>query len=181
MNIFEILGFEHQLISNALQLARAYARRMAYPGAVAEPEGQALAGFCLSFISRCHQAKEFNLFVRLLQYGHSEVIAPITGLHAEHHRLDELTAALDAEWRCAPADQAGAYARMAGHLSNYAALMEAHMLKEERFYLVIESSLTPADHAALAATFGQIDQETLGAGGHTRYCQWAGQLTHTAR
>ena len=38
MNIFEILGFEHQLISNALQLARAYARRMAYPGAVAEPE-----------------------------------------------------------------------------------------------------------------------------------------------
>jgi len=180
MNIFESLGYEHQLISDALQFARAYARRMTYPGAVAGPDGQALAGFCRSFISQCHQAKEFNLFVRLLQKGHSEVIAPITGLHADHHRLDELAAALDAAWQCVQEGRAGAYELMAGQLTDYAALMQAHMQKEERFYLVIESSLTPDEQAELAATFGQLDQETLGTGGHTRCCQWACQLASTA-
>lgn len=180
MNIFEALDYEHQLIANALQLARSCALRMALPDAAAEPAGQELAGFCLDFISQCHQAKEFNLFVRLLQKGHSHVIAPITGLHADHNRFNQLTEALEAAWRCARDEQPGAYALVAGYLADYAALMQEHMQKEERFYLVIQSVLTPADQEELTATFERINSETLGAGGHERYCQWADQLTLTS-
>ena len=176
MNVFEILDHEHQLIAPAIKAAQSCAQRLGQPGAVAESAGQELIGFCDKFISQCHQVKEFNLFIRLLQKGRSYVIAPIASLHAEHSRLAQMTESLDAAWREVLTGQTGASERVAGYLTDYAALMEAHILKEERFYRVTESILGSADQMALKATFDKLDQETLGADGHAHYCQWAYQM-----
>jgi hemerythrin-like domain-containing protein len=72
--------------------------------------------------------------------------------------------------------QAGAGELVAGYLTDYAALMEAHILKEDRFYKVTEPFLEAADHVELKAVFDKLEQETLGADGHAHYCQWAYQL-----
>jgi hemerythrin-like domain-containing protein len=176
MNVFEILDHEHQLIGPALKVAQSCALRMGQPGAAADQLGQELIGFCDKFVSQCHQVKEFNLYVRLLQKGRSYVIAPIASLHAEHSRLAQLTESLDAAWRLATEGQPGAGELVAGYLTDYAALMEAHILKEERFYRVTDSILGYSDHVELKATFDRLDQAMLGADGHARYCQWVYQL-----
>jgi hemerythrin-like domain-containing protein len=176
MNIFEILEYEHQAIAPALRVAQSCAQRLAQPGAVADPVGQELIGFCDKFVSQCHQVKEFSLYIRLLQKGRSYVIAPIASLHAEHSRLAQLTESLDAAWRLAMEGQPGACELVAGYLRDYAALMEAHILAENRFYRMSETILGVADLAELKTAFAELDQEALGADGHARYCQWAQQL-----
>jgi len=158
-----------------MELAQALARRMAQPGATTEPLGQELSSFCLKFISQCHQVKEFNLFIRLLQKGRSYVIAPITGLHAEHSRLNQLTVSLDAAWRCAQEGQAGACELVAGYLTNYGVLMQEHLVKEDRFYKLTSSILEAHDLVELKSGFEQLNQEALGQQGHAHYCAWASQ------
>jgi hemerythrin-like domain-containing protein len=61
MNVIEILDHEHQLIVPALIVAQSCALRIAQPGAAMVPVGQELVGFLNTFISQCHQFKEFNL------------------------------------------------------------------------------------------------------------------------
>ena len=175
MNVFESLSYEHKLIANMLEVAQACALRMAQPGAVVEPVGQELTRFCDKFISQCHQVKEFNLFIRLLQKGRSYVIEPIVSLHAEHSRLAQLTGALDAAWRMGTDGQAGACELVVCYLTDYAALQQEHMLKEDCFYRVNESILEAADQAELTAVFNELERKTLGVEGHARYCQWACQ------
>jgi hemerythrin-like domain-containing protein len=176
MNAFERLDYEHQLILPVLRLARTCAQRMAQPGAVADLMGQELIGFLGKFISQCHQVKEFNLFIRLLQKGRSYVIAPITNLHAENSELARIAESLDSAWGRARQGQAGACELVAGCFEAYAVLMEAHILKEDRFYRVIDTILDTIDLLDLKATFDQIEQETLGLGGHEHYRQWALQF-----
>jgi len=179
MNVFEILDHEHQVIARVLKVAQSCALRMAQPGAAAEPVVPELVEFCDQFISQCHQVKEFRLFSRLLQKGRSSVVAPIVGLHAEHSRLAQLTESLDAAWRLAFGGQASARELVAGYLAEYAAVMEAHILKEDRFYSVTDSILEAADQLDLKTVFNQVEQETLGADGRERYCRWADQLADT--
>ena len=180
MNIFEVLDYEHRVIAQAMQLAQSFALRLAQPGATTEPLGQELSNFCSKFISQCHQVKEFNLFIRLLQKGRSYVIAPVTGLHAEHSRLVQLTASLDAAWRCAQDGQAGARELMAGYLTEYATLMQEHLVKEDRFYKLTSSILETADLEDLKSGFEQLDHDTLGKHGHAHYCAWAEQQAGAA-
>jgi len=175
MNIFEILDYEHQVIAQAMELAQAFAQRMAQPGATAEPLGQELSSFCIKFVSQCHQVKEFNLFIRLLQKGRSYVIAPVTGLHSEHSRLTHLTAAVDAAWRCAQEGQVGACELTAGYLAEYATLMQEHLVKEDRFYKLTSTILESADLEELRSGFEKLDHDTLGKQGHAHYCAWAKQ------
>lgn len=176
MNVFEILDYEHQLIGHALQAAQGCARRLAQPGAQMEPLVQELADFSSHFVSECHQVKEFNLFIRLLQKGRSYVIAPITGLHDEHSRGAQLSAALEQAWCCAQEKQAGTCELAAGYLADYVALMQVHLTKEDRFYKVTQPILEAVDHTGLKLLFEKVEEETLGVEGYARYCQWAAQL-----
>lgn len=176
MNVFEILDHEHQMIAPALRAAQAYALHMTQPGATVEPAAQELIGFFNKFVSQCHQVKEYHLFIRLLQKGRSYVIAPIATLHAEHSRLARMTEALDAAWQWAADGHAGACELVAGYFTDYAALMDEHLLKEERFYRVTDSILEPADHLKLGAEFDRLEQETLGADRCKSPNQWAFQV-----
>jgi hemerythrin-like domain-containing protein len=177
MPVLEILDYEHQLILQVLKVAHASARRMARHGAAVEPVGQALTGFCDKFISQCHQAKEFNLFRCLLQKERAYVVAPIAHFQAEHNRLAQLTESLGVAWRLTKDGHAGACELVVGYLKDYAALMQAHIRKEDRFFKVTQTLLEPADQLSLKAAFDKLEQEMLGADGHARYCQWAYQLT----
>ena len=176
MNVMEILDHEHQLIAPALQVAQAYARRLALPGAVADPVGFELVGFLDKFVSQCHQTKEFVLFVSLLRKGHASVTSPVAGLHAEHSRLAQLTEALAVAWQMLVDGQMGSGELVAGYLADYAALLQEHLLKEERFYKVTHAVLAAEDHSELKAVFEKVEQETLGADGYSRYSRWASEL-----
>jgi len=180
MNIFEILDHEHQLITPALKVVKSCAVRIAQSGATVEPVGIELVGFLDKFISHCHQAKEYNLYLRLLKKEHAQILTPIVTLHAENSRLAQLTESLDASWRMVTDGQAGAGELVAGYFTDYASLMQAHLQKEERFYKVVAPILEATDHLELTATFDKLEQETLGAEGHERYCQWAYKLAGQA-
>ena len=175
MQVFEMLDYEHRLIGQALQVARGCARRLAQPGARMEPVVQELADFYSHFVSECHQIKEFQLFIRLLQKGRSYVIAPIASLHAEHGRCAQLSEALASAWCCAQEGQAGACELVSGYLTDYVALMQEHLVKEDRFYQVTQPILEAADQAELKSVFERLERETLGEAEHRRYCEWATQ------
>jgi hemerythrin-like domain-containing protein len=177
MAVMEILDYEHQLILQVLKVARARAGRMAQAGAAAEPGGPELAAFCHHFVSQCHHGKEFLLFQCLLQKQRAYVVAPIADFQAEHNRLAQLTESLAVAWRVAAAGDAGAGKLVAGYLAEFAALMQAHIRKEDRFYMVTQNLLAEADQSTLTAAFDQFDLATLGLGGHARYCQWVYQST----
>jgi hemerythrin-like domain-containing protein len=180
MNIFEILDHEHQLIAPALKEAKSCALRITQSGATVEPVGLELVGFLDKFISQCHQAKEYSLYLRLLKKEHAQILTPIVTLHAENSQLAQLTESLDASWRMVMDGLAGASELVAGYFTDYAALMQAHLQKEDRFYKVVEPILEATDHIELKATFDKLEQETLGAEGHERYCHWAYKLTGQA-
>ncbi len=175
MNVIELIDFEHQLIAQTLTVAQACARRLAQPGGGTEPDGQELIGFLDKFISQCHQAKEYHLFLCLLHKGVPAVIAPIAKFHEEHRRFAQMTESLGSSWWLVTEGQAGAGELVAGYLTDYAALMQAHIQREECFYRVTLSCLDADDHLYLKSMFDKLEQEMLGIDGHTRHCQWAHQ------
>lgn len=173
MNIFEVLAYEHALIAKVMQVGQSLARRMALHGAIAEPVGADLTGFCEQFTSHYHQAKEFRLFIALLNSRHSARITPIFGLHHEHSQLSQLTGSLTVAWQLIAERQAGGCELFAGYLADYVSLMQEHLLRENRFYAVVAHLLDDSDPALLDAAFVQIEQETVATDGQERYVPWA--------
>jgi len=177
MNAIEILEYEHQLILDVLRMAQAQARLLAISDNMPVSKEPGMADFCAKFISRCHHAKEFELFVTLLQKGRSYVIGPITSFRAEHSHLCQLTASLAVVWKLRDEGQAGAAQVVAEYLTDYAGLMHDHIQKENRFYQVVSEILDDTDHLAIKAAFDRLDGETLGTDGHDRYCRWAHEFS----
>ena len=149
------------------------ARRMALPGASVEPIGLELTGFCEQFVSDYHQAKEFHLFTCLLRSRHSVLMTPIVGLHYEHSKLTQMSESLTVAWRLTTEGLVGGCELCAGTLADYVALLQAHLLKEDRFYGVVAHLLDDSDPALLDAAFVQIEQETVATDGQERYVPWA--------
>ena len=156
-----------------LQVGQSLARRMALPGASVEPIGLELTGFCEQFVSDYHQAKEFHLFTCLLRSRHSVLITPIVGLHYEHSKLTQMSESLTVAWRLTTEGLVGGCELCAGTLADYVALLQAHLLKEDRFYGVVAHLLDDSDQAQLGAAFAQLELATATAGGHERYVRWA--------
>jgi len=180
MNVFEQLEQEHQLISEVLKIAGPQAQRQTPAGAEANPVGRELTEFCERFVSKCHQAKEFNLFLRLLQKGGSSVIVPIIGFHTEHTRLARMAGSLGVVWSLTAEAPTGDWALASGYLADYVALLLTHLAEEDRFYQANRTVLEAYDLADLGVVFDQLEQTMLGAGGYQRYCRWAKQLMGTA-
>lgn len=172
MNAFEVLDYEHQVMSPALTRARSIAVCMARPSPDTEQVAAKLIVFFQVFISQRHERKEHALFLYLMRKGLSFVVAPIAGFNEEHFRLHELTDALAAAWRVGLHNGGGSRARVAQYLADYAALMQAHILKEDRFYRVTKSILDAADLLDLKTAFEKIDQGTSGAEGYELCHRW---------
>ena len=173
MSAIEILEYEHQLILDVLSMAQNRVRLLAVADNQSKAKDSRLPDFCAKFICRCHHAKEFELFVTLLQKGRSYVIGPITMFHSEHSRLGQLSASLAVTWRLMDEGHADAPWVVAEYLNDYVGLMRAHLQKEKRFYQVVSEILDDNDHLAIKAAFDKLDGEILGAEGHDQYCRWA--------
>ena len=171
MNVIEILEFEHQMILDVLGVAQA--RLPAITGNVPVSKEPGIADFCAKFISRCHHAKEFEIFVKLLQKDRAYVVEPITLFRAEHSQLCQLTSSLAVAWKLMAAGQSDSGRIMTEYFNNYADRMRDHCQKESRFYQVVSDVLDDADQLALKEAFDRLDCEMLGTEGHDRYCRWS--------
>ena len=174
-DIFEILESEHRLVAKVLTVAHSCIPSMAQPGAAVQPVSPELIGFCGQFVSRYHLPREFELFRCLQRKGCASITAPMRGLLAEHGRLALLTGMMEASCWLNAADQPGASTRVAGYLSDYIALTQEHMLKEDRFIRTAFSLVDSFDQTALAVAFEKLEQDLPGAAQRAHYVQWAQQ------
>jgi len=176
MNVLEILEYEHQLIQGVFWVMQPQIPVIKNDVPVANESE--VADFCAKFIGTCHCAKEFELFVKLLQKEPSPIIAgPVSSLHTEHNQLRQQTSALTVAWKLKTEQQPGAGQRVAEYLAAYIDLMNELIKKENYFYESVDSVLGDTDQLELKDAFDKLDGELLGAGGHDRYCRWAHEFT----
>ncbi len=174
-DIFELLESEHRLVAKVLTVAHSCIPNMAQPGVAVQPVSTELIGFCGQFVSRYHQPREFELFRCLQRKGCASITAPMRDLLAEHGRLARLTGMMEAACWLNAADQPGTSTRVAGYLSDYIALTQEHMLKEDRFILTASSLVDSFDQAALAVAFEKFEQELPGTALCAHHAKWAQQ------
>ena len=176
MNVLEILEYEHQLILGVLWVMQARVPAIEADRPIANESE--VVDFCARFIGECHCAKEFELFVRLLQKTQSSIfIGPVTSFHTEHDQLCQQTSALTVAWKLKTTRKPGAGQMVAEHLNAYTNLMRALIKKENYFYEIVGSVLDDADQLELKGAFDKRDDEVLGTGGHDHYCRWAHEFT----
>jgi hemerythrin-like domain-containing protein len=115
------------------------------------------------FVDRCHHGKEETvLFPRLTTAGLPQ---QLEAEHAEGRRLAQAYAAASEAYR--PGDPAsGAAVQRAA--ADYAAMLRAHIAKENAELLPVVDRELAAEDAALAEAFERIETERIGAGTHER-------------
>ena len=176
MNVIEILEYEHQLILGVLWVLQDRITGIKNDLPVADEP--AVADFCAKFIGACHCAKEFELFMKLLQKNSTSIfIGPVTSFHTEHNQLCQQTSALTVAWRLKAERQPGAGQVVADYLTAYINFMRPLIKKENYFYELVVDVLDAADHQELKNVFDKLDGEVLGPTGHDQYCRWAHEFT----
>jgi hemerythrin-like domain-containing protein len=172
-----VLRHEHELVCRALAGADALAEQARRSGSVDDAAVRDFIEFARFFTDGCHHAKEERLlFPRLRERG-AAASAPVAAMLQEHEggreRVRRLEAALDA----AAAGDADAVARVAENLSAYAALLRAHIAKENNvLFPLADRLLTDDDQRDLDAAFELVEADETGPGEHERLAAIADRL-----
>ena len=129
------------------------------------------------FADRCHHGKEEDLLFPLLeQKGIPRFGGPVGVMLNEHELGRAFVRDLAAITR-AYATDSSAGPRWASAARGYAALLKAHIQKENTVLFVIaERLLSPAEQEQLARDFDRIESEKIGAGTHERLHQMLDRL-----
>ena len=149
---------EHDAILAALRLLERLAAHAQRHGHAAG-ETDELLGFFREFLDRCHHGKEETLlFPAMLAAGLASHGGFVAELHAEH---------VEGRARLAALAQAATPAAFAAAVADYAALLRAHIDKENAvFFPMAERLLGAATLAELQRGFAAHERQVLGAGRH---------------
>jgi hemerythrin-like domain-containing protein len=154
---------EHEAILAALEILEAMVARME-SGVAAEPQHLAgFVGFLQEFADKCHHGKEEGLlFPALVAAGVPERGDPIGVMLAEHVQgrghIQEMLASLGA---------ATDEPRFAGAARAYAALLRAHIEKENGvLFVMAERLLSAATLDLLYEGFERHEEQVIGHGRH---------------
>jgi hemerythrin-like domain-containing protein len=166
----DTLRAEHDAILRMLDAAEQLAGRIESGHAVSPGPLEGLLEFFKVFADSCHHGKEEDLLFPLLERkGLPNAGGPIGVMLAEHGQGRELIRRMtEAAAQCRAGDQAAAktWASAAG---SYAALLRAHIHKENQILFVMaERMLTGEEQDRLAAEFEKLEVEKMGAGTHAR-------------
>lgn len=172
-----ILRHEHELVCRSLAGADALAESARIEGAVDVDAVRSFVDFAQHFTDGCHHAKEEHLLFPLMRERGAEAGAPVAAMLTEHEggreRIRRLQGALDA----AAAGDAAAVATVAENLSAYAALLRAHIAKENHvLFPLADHLLDEGERRELAEAFERVELEETGPGEHERLALIAERL-----
>jgi hemerythrin-like domain-containing protein/uncharacterized protein (DUF2249 family) len=151
---------EHEIILRALAVAERLGQALAAGEALDRPALASVVDFLRTFADRCHHGKEEqHLFPALERRGVPRDGGPIGVMLDEHEQGRRLLARMSS----------GEDADVADAIGRYAALLRAHIAKENTvLFPLAEQVLTDAERATLGAGFAEVEQSLVGPGMHER-------------
>ena len=161
---------EHKAILKMLDATEEVARRIK-SGAAAAPETlSGLLEFFQVFADRCHHGKEEDcLFPLLEQRGLPRQGGPTGVMLHEHEQGRELIQNMRKAAEAFTAGQNGASLLWADAALDYAALLRAHIAKEnDVLFVMADRLLSVSDQESLLDAFEKVETDKLGAGTHAR-------------
>jgi hemerythrin-like domain-containing protein len=184
MRATDELRHEHQVVLLVLKGIAREAGAIAESGRFDAAVVEEVLDFSRNFVDRCHHAKEERyLFPRLTERGLPAEGGPIAVMLAEHEEGRGLVR--QATELLPKAKNGDAVAALGRALSDYVALLRAHIDKEEGvLFAAADRLLSDEDQRELASAFERIESEELGAGTHERYHALAHRLAgvdHTGK
>ncbi|MGD1002248.1 MAG: hemerythrin domain-containing protein [Candidatus Brocadiia bacterium] len=174
----EILKHEHQIILLVLKGAEREGTAARKKGACDAQTVEKMADFFKMFVDRCHHAKEErHLFPALERHGVPREGGPIGVMLSEHDAGRGQVRAIAAALPGLKAGRRDAAAAAADALLAYAALLRAHIEKEEGvLFAIADRLLTPKECRDMVKAFDRVEAEEIGEGVHEKYHQLAYEL-----
>ncbi len=166
----QVLRQEHEAILKMIGAAEEAAGRLERSETVRQETLANILEFFRVFADQCHHGKEEELLFPLLESkGLPRDGGPTGVMLAEHEQGRELIREMSAAAEAYATNPSEAGPRWAEAAKGYAALLRAHIFKENNvLFRMAEQMLTPAEQAKLAQGFEKLEVEKMGAGTHER-------------
>ena len=163
------LVHEHSVIGIVVVAMEREADRIRATGTANATDVRKMVEFTRRFTDGCHHAKEEELlFPRLLELT-EEARAPIAVLLKEHAAGRARITAVEAAVEAVNGGDQQAQRRLRENLRGYAALLTAHIAKENNvLFPLAERTFSDTDRRQLIAGFERIEEERVGEGEHER-------------
>lgn len=181
MQATDILREEHRIIELVLGALEGMANLVAEERRLDVADAGRAIDFIRSFADKYHHAKEEDLlFVEMESVGFSPDAGPIAVMLYDHetgrNHVRQMARALEAHMKH---DEAAA-ATFARHASQFAALLRAHIQKEDNIlYPLADEALSDVSQRALLDTFARADQANGGEEARQRFASVAKDLSDT--
>ncbi len=161
---------EHKAILKMLDVTEEVVRRIKGGDAVAPETISGLLEFFRVFADRCHHGKEEDcLFPLLEQKGLPRQGGPIGVMLHEHAQGRELIQKMREAAEAFASGRSEASLRWADSALPYAALLRAHIAKEnDVLFVVADRLLSGTEKESLLDAFEKAELDKLGAGTHER-------------
>lgn len=174
----EILKHEHQIVLLVLKGAEREGTAARKSGRCDSATIEKMVDFFKTFVDRCHHAKEErHLFPSLEKHGVPKEGGPIGVMLSEHDAGRGHVRAIAAALPGLKSRRADAAAEIAEHLQAYAALLRAHIDKEDNIlFPMADRLLTREESEEMVKAFDRVEAEEIGEGVHEQYHQLAHEL-----
>ncbi len=175
MTATETLKQEHQVILLVLDAAEREVQSIQAGGTVHADTVAEMVDFFRNFADTCHHAKEEKLlFVKMQERGMPADSGPIAVMLQEHDQGRRLVRAVAG---ALPATDPEAVATVRDSLQAYAALLRAHIAKEDNIlYPMADRLFSTDDQRHLRQAFDRVEAEEIGPGVHEKYHELAHRL-----
>lgn len=174
----EVLKKEHQAILKMVEASETVAERLQQGEAVPSDTLKAFQEFFQIFTDQCHHGKEEDIFYPLLEArGMPKGGGPLGVMFDEHEQGRALVREMRQAADGYAAGSEGSGARWAQATVQYAALLRAHIYKEDMvLFPMAERMLSGDELARVAEDFEKLEIEKMGAGTHERLHAKMGKL-----
>jgi len=178
MHITEILSAEHRVIEVVISCLERIANEAEKAGQLNKDAAERAIDFIRNFADRCHHGKEENhLFTSLAAAGMPTQGGPVGVMLNEHQTGREFVKRMDEAIPEASNGVAAAVNSFVAAAHGYAALLRAHIQKEDQILFPMAENVLPAEELdRLKAQFEIVESEHMGEGTHERYLQIARDL-----
>jgi hemerythrin-like domain-containing protein len=177
MEAIEMLMAEHRIIEQVLVCLEKLADKSEAEKKLDAASAIEAVDFLRTFADKCHHAKEENRLFRMLETKGmmSRDAGPTAVMRAQHEQSRGYVRAMSEAAEAA--DMAGSPAKFARAAREYAALLRAHIQKEDQIlYPAAERMLSPKDQRLLMDEFELVEHGEMGEGTHEKMIGIANRL-----
>jgi len=174
----EALMHEHRIIEKVLEALERFSDAAAKWDKVERARIREFADFFRNFADRCHHGKEEDrLFAAMIEHGFARDQGPIAVMLQEHRTGREHVGALARIGGGQGPLTEDERRQLCSHALAYAALLKAHIQKEDNILYPMALGALPAQvMVRLKKEFDEFEKQVMGEGAHERYHDLAHQL-----